>query len=181
MAGTFGNIQTFIGIAHYNADGSADLTFGAGGSIQQAVAGASGTVTDMLLDPDGRIVVTGNEPNSSGPGQGFVFRFVSNGQPDPQFGADGAAVITVADTTFSAGALSCQSDGNYIVGGSMPGKDASADFTVVRILAAGTTVTLDPSTDTGSNNADGFTNTSARSTISWGAAAPTFASTWTGR
>ncbi|HEX4792574.1 MAG TPA: M36 family metallopeptidase [Humisphaera sp.] len=159
LAGTIGNRQTFIGVARYNADGSADMTFGAGGFAQQALAG-NAIVTDMLLDSNGRIVVAGNEQNAAGL-QGFVFCFVSNGRPDPQFGTDGAALVALADTTFTAGALSRQSDGNYIVGGSMPGKDANADFALVRILGSGTTLTLDPSTDTGSNNTDGITNTAA--------------------
>jgi uncharacterized delta-60 repeat protein len=48
-----------FGVARLNPDGSLDPTFGGGGRVTTAFAGAQAGVSAMVLQPDGKIVATG--------------------------------------------------------------------------------------------------------------------------
>jgi uncharacterized delta-60 repeat protein len=56
--------QSF-GVARLNPDGSLDPTFGAGGKVTTAFAGALAGVSAMVLQPDGKIVAAGQAIRNS--------------------------------------------------------------------------------------------------------------------
>jgi uncharacterized delta-60 repeat protein len=54
-----------FGVARLNPDGSLDLTFGAGGKVTTAIAGALAGISAMVLQPDGKIVAAGQALRNS--------------------------------------------------------------------------------------------------------------------
>ena len=74
-------------VVRYNSDGTLDATFGTNGIVTNS--GIDGGM-DLVIQPDGKIVVVGFY--ADGEGTGFhVSRFNSNGSPDTTFGTNGIA------------------------------------------------------------------------------------------
>lgn len=67
-AGTVGD----FGIVRFNADGSADSTFGTNGALTVDFFGAADDANDVIVQPDGKILVTGSARNGSSVGFGLV-------------------------------------------------------------------------------------------------------------
>src|SRR5438067_1555163 len=71
-------------VARYFPDGSPDKTFGTNGEIVEQVANSSSEAHDVLVEPDGRIIVVGQDqigPNDTG----YYERFFADGTEDPSF------------------------------------------------------------------------------------------------
>ncbi len=128
-------------LSRYLPDGTLDTSFGSGGSIALPTT-AKASYETLSVDPQGRIVVVGFEqtawwraPEPAGDGTyfqvgrwgGVVYRFLSNGALDPNFGVEGKATINVpAPAGLSPGspntlpyAVVTASDGSITVGGQM--------------------------------------------------------------
>jgi uncharacterized delta-60 repeat protein len=97
--------------------GQLDPTFGNGGIVttdfgDQSQSGdiASGNAVEM--QPDGKIVVAGEVPNSNGFPVPAVLRYNSNGSLDTGFGSSGFVTINAEDLAFTSVAL--QSDGKIV-------------------------------------------------------------------
>lgn len=106
-------------VVRYLANGAFDPSFGVNGRAMFGFGGASGTISDMLLDPAGRILVTGL--NDTGAGQyGAAARLTSDGVLDASFGVGG--VMTMASTGFAGQgfAIALQADGKSVIAGSGP-------------------------------------------------------------
>jgi uncharacterized delta-60 repeat protein len=103
-------------LARYNQDGSLDRSFGSAGKVTDP---GSGYILGFVLQPDGRIVLSGN----------WLTRYRRNGSLDFSFGDDGRVT-----SRFHAPAVAVQADGKIVAagGGNWPG-----DFTVVRFEANG--------------------------------------------
>ncbi|UXI67908.1 hypothetical protein [Tahibacter amnicola] len=81
-----------IGLVKYRPDGTLDPNFGSGGKVVKDAFLSS--VTDMVLDSQGRIVVVGATPTGTGGNLDFgIVRFLPNGQDDPSFAGDGGTAI----------------------------------------------------------------------------------------
>jgi uncharacterized delta-60 repeat protein len=115
------------------ANGQLDSTFGGGDGI----ASLADAVSDVIIDPSGRIVVTGSHD-----GDLAVFRLTPDGVLDPSFAGDGIATAEFAAYSYSyAYGLALDSQGRIVVGGEAAGEN-EADFAIARFLGDGT---LDPS------------------------------------
>jgi uncharacterized delta-60 repeat protein/prepilin-type N-terminal cleavage/methylation domain-containing protein len=123
-------------IARLNADGSLDTTFGNG------LTGANGTVMDVVLLTDGKVVIGGNFTSINGLTRNRIFRLNDNGTNDTTFasGQSGAAGFVRA--------LALQSDGKILVAG---------DFTTLHGVARG---------GSGRLNSDGLLDSSYTNTVS---------------
>ncbi|HMT09543.1 MAG TPA: FG-GAP-like repeat-containing protein [Pyrinomonadaceae bacterium] len=97
-----------IAIYRLNADGSRDTTFGTNGKAILAVN--QSVPKDVVLQPDGKIVVAGNIAFDFA-----VFRFNADGTADTTFNSTG--YNTIPDT-WEAVAVALQSDGKIVAGGS---------------------------------------------------------------
>jgi uncharacterized delta-60 repeat protein len=134
--GGFADFHTAIAVFRYNANGSADTGFGTNGKAMLAGAPTSDEwATDVALQPDGRIVATGQA--------GWVFvRFTSSGAPDSTFGTAGRLGIALAggspnnNVSQRAVGLLVQPDGKIVGFGTT--QQQTLDFAVVRLLANGT-------------------------------------------
>jgi len=121
-------------LARFNANGSLDTTFGSGGKISFPVGVANDFISDMILQPDGKIILVGSgftKPNSDN----VIVRLNSNGTLDTTFNGSGKLITPLgtgaANDGFSAVAL--QPDGKIVAAGTDGG-----DFAAVRFNANGT-------------------------------------------
>jgi uncharacterized delta-60 repeat protein len=93
--GDFANIYHMV-VARYNADGSIDSTFGTNG-LAMPEPGFSEEINDMVLQPDGKIIVAGaiTDNMSTGAESFMLARFNSNGSLDTGFGTSGVTTTSV--------------------------------------------------------------------------------------
>ncbi len=90
-------------IWRFNPDGTLDTSFGTNGVVvHHNAAGGNGHDTgfSIVLDSQGRILVTGYSENSSGNYDMVIWRFNSDGTLDNSFGTNG---VVVYDNTASPG------------------------------------------------------------------------------
>lgn len=132
-----------IAAVRYNTDGSLDTGFDSDG-VATADTGTSAFSRGLAIQPDGRIVVTGETLVVPDGYDIAVVRFDSNGAPDTTFDSDGVGIF--GHVLYDSGtAVAIQVDGKLVVGGGDP------DFEVLRLGATGS---VDNSFDT-----DGFATT----------------------
>ncbi len=142
-------------VARYNPDGSLDTTFGNGGMVLTAINGGRDAAYDVVVQPDGKLVVVGTagsfvtwDHSASGTGGaptmtdyytdvgGFALvRYNADGSLDTTFG-NGGEVITpfYLDGNFPPGsgdalAVALQPDGSLVVGGTAAGIIPNGDTT----------------------------------------------------
>ena len=126
-------------VARLNADGSLDTTFGNHGIASlPAQPFANGNVHDLALQTDGKIVVGGTGGTSGTSPDFAVVRFNSDGTPDTSFGS-GGAVQTAFRGIDEGDAMSVQSDGKILLGGSSyrPPNGAGYDLAMARYNSDG--------------------------------------------
>ena len=109
-AGGFGGN---FALARYTADGALDTTFGTGGKVTTDMGGVSDRARDMVLQPDGKIVVAGLSQSA----RSGLARYNANGTPDTTFGTDGKVVIAHSPRGEEIYALAIQPDGRILSAG----------------------------------------------------------------
>ncbi|KQT13097.1 hypothetical protein ASG40_19865 [Methylobacterium sp. Leaf399] len=124
-------------VVRYNADGSLDTGFGAGGKVLTPVGTSVDVGYSVTVQADGKIVVAGYG-NGSGAGTDFaVVRYNADGSLDTGFGA-GGKVLTPVGTSGDVGySVTVQADGKIVVVGYGIGSGSGTDFAVVRYNADG--------------------------------------------
>jgi uncharacterized delta-60 repeat protein len=122
-------------VTRYNADGSPDTSFGGDGQVTTTI-GSSAGASDLVLQPDGKIVLAGSAQ------EGFALaRYNPDGSLDPSFGGDG----TVTTPIGAATSLALQPDGKLVAAGvSGSGTGSNRDFALARYNTDGS---LDTSFD----------------------------------
>ncbi len=133
---------TSLFLARFDANGSLDFSFGIGGVVQTAISPAGDSASDVLLQPDGKIVVIGDGSDampgtlySQGPLE--LVRYDADGSLDPSFGSGG--IRSVAGVSVDPGNSNAvlQPDGQILViGRPMPYAGVPAE--VLRFGADGT-------------------------------------------
>ena len=130
-------------LARYNADGSADASFGTGGKVTTDFSSDSDdTGNGLVIQPDGRITVAGI--TSPGSGTSFaVVRYTSAGALDTDFGAGGKKSASFGNPINNAFDIAAQADGKVVVaGGTADFSRGISDFALARFLGAPTTLTV---------------------------------------
>lgn len=123
---------------HY-ATGVPDLTFGTSGVVSTtAGTGADDLSRDVLVEPDGSIVVLAQDgiTDLGAPTLWMIFRYLTDGTPDPAWGTSGIVTTMVNASTSSsnARALVRQSDGKFIAtGDAMVDPSTSLDVEVATV------------------------------------------------
>jgi uncharacterized delta-60 repeat protein len=141
-------ILEFAGQTPARTAGALDNSFGAGGVAIFNIG--NGGIADMVVQPDGKILVAGNgNPNTF-----VIIRFNADGSPDTTFGIGGKVTTEIFaqdNLGSSINALALQSDGKIIAAGRgtrgrfIPkGSPIFTEITVVRYNANGS---LDSSFD----------------------------------
>ena len=120
----------------YNSNGTPDLSFGTDGRSVVPITGAYDESYDLVLQPDGKIVLFGYSQIS---GSGFDFsvaRLNANGSLDTTFDSDGKATITVGTGADYPGKVLLQPDGKIVLVGTTTG-NAGQDGALVRLNSNG--------------------------------------------
>ncbi len=130
--------RNIISIFRFNTNGTLDTSFGTNGVAVSnfTTSGSRGdTANDAILQPDGKIVVTG-----AWQGTAFcVGRFNSNGAVDNSFGTNGNFCATTSPVgTGLMNSIDLQPNGKIVVGGEFATSFTSPfDFIVFRFNANG--------------------------------------------
>jgi uncharacterized delta-60 repeat protein len=128
-------------VARYLANGTLDSSFGNGGKTRINFAAAD-TARDVVIQPDGKILIVGGVSGLAEVGKGDWFhrflendwglvRLTSDGKLDKSFG-NGGKVTTNFSGTDWAEAVALQNDGKIVVVG-----NGGDDFGVARYLSNG--------------------------------------------
>jgi len=139
VSSTDGNFH--FALARYNADGTLDASFDGDGKVTTAFSTFSDNAYAVVIQPDGKLVVAGNQ--SSFP-DFILARYNTDGSLDTSFDGDGKVTTDIAGTNDGATALALQTDGRIIAAGGVL-IAGQADFALVRYNANGS---LDASFDT---------------------------------
>jgi len=116
-----------LALTRYRADGSLDESFSNDGRQETTSLGPG---TDIVLQPDGRLLVSG----SSGRDFGLV-RYRSNGRRDSSFSRDGRVTTSFGEGFSGASALALQADGRILLGGFYNGPQVDDEaFALARYL-----------------------------------------------
>jgi uncharacterized delta-60 repeat protein len=131
------------------AQGSLDASFGTNGKVVTAVSAFNDKSKDLLIQPDGKIIVGGEVSVVLGDTIYMeLIRYNSNGSIDNSFGVNGKVFTSFANVNCGLKALALQSDGKIIAVGYTLDKtiiaNTKTDFAIVRYNANGT---LDTSFD----------------------------------
>jgi uncharacterized delta-60 repeat protein len=124
-------------IARLNNDGSLDLTFDPG------TGGSNGRIDDMVLQPDGKIIIAGTFTTFNGVQHNRISRLNADGSVDMDFDPGAGAV---GSNSAGIRSLSLQTDGKIIIGGSFTTYDGVPRKGLARLNANGS---LDTSFDPG--------------------------------
>ena len=101
----------------YDADGSFDESFGAGGKVALNLPEPSDDVAyvaDVAVQDDGKIVVAGT---ADGFDEFALARYDTDGSPDESFGGDGRVTGQFGSQGGSANAITIQPDGKILLAG----------------------------------------------------------------
>jgi uncharacterized delta-60 repeat protein len=115
-----------------NPQATPDGSFGSAGFFERDFGGSADQAYDVLVQPDGKILVAGDSHNQGvGGGFGAVLRLLPGGTPDNSFGNSAA----VDDLASAAVALALQPDGKIIVAAYEAGSTSAA--AIYRLLPNG--------------------------------------------
>jgi uncharacterized delta-60 repeat protein len=114
-----GSNQDFFTVIRYNANGSVDTSFGSSG-IATADFGPIDFLTDLAIQPDGRILAAGTGNVSSSTPVLAMIRLNTNGTLDNSFDGDGRVASLITDFE-EANSVDLQPDGKIVLGGRIAG------------------------------------------------------------
>ncbi|MBL4733685.1 MAG: cadherin domain-containing protein, partial [Rhizobiaceae bacterium] len=130
-----GRVASDFLVVRYNTDGTVDTSFGGGdGIVTTDFNGGVDFANDIIVQPDGRIIVAGRMNNGSNYDFAVV-RYLSDGSLDTSFSGDGKMNLHI-NGSDSAEAIALQSDGKILIAGNT--SNSSIGFSIVRLNSDGT-------------------------------------------
>jgi uncharacterized delta-60 repeat protein len=115
-------------LARYTRSGSVDQSFGIGGTVTASLPiGLFGTVSDAVLQPDGKIIIAVR--SFAHRGDFALIRYLPTGKIDIGFGTAGT-VMTSASFPVAAVSLALQSHGKILVVGTPQITDGAMGFVI---------------------------------------------------
>lgn len=134
-----GKTLSDFAVARFNADGSLDKTFGNDGKVTTDFLEDYDEALDVVIQPDGKIVVTGaafNETTFSN--EVALARYLPDGSLDKRFARKGKTTFASTDQDNIARKLGLQADGKIIVlGETSDGPEGTSDFLLLRYTTSG--------------------------------------------
>jgi uncharacterized delta-60 repeat protein len=138
------NVTIDVALARYNSDGSLDTSFDEDGKVTTDLGGWRDVGNALALQPDGRILVAGEQWQQEGGTVDFALaRYNSDGSLDPAFDTDGIVITDISSGDYAAG-LALQPDGRILVAG-WSDNGFNFDFALARydVGASAIEVTID--------------------------------------
>ncbi len=128
-------------VVRYKSNGSLDTSFSGDGKLVTNFGGLD-EASGVAIQPDGKIVVSGQKCSSTWVCDLAVARYKANGSLDTTFGSKGKKVVDFGSIdNGSLGGIAIQSDGKIVIGGYMVNSHGDYDFAVYRLKSNGA---LDP-------------------------------------
>lgn len=138
-------------VARLNTDGTLDSAFGTGtsdgtpdGVVSVSFGASNDAANDLVIQPDGKILVVGTTTATDGSTNVAVARLTSTGELDVAFGADSSDGTPngVVGLSFGSGndvgtGIAIQSDGRILISGYTVASDKSVNAIVARMLNDG--------------------------------------------
>ena len=122
--------------ARYNADGTLDNSFGTNGKVTTDFLGGRDSGSSMVLQPDGKILITGYLNRGEGNSDFATLRYNPDGTLDNTFNGDGRLITTIGIGRDYASSITLQFDGKILLAGT--GSNTSDnDFVLVRLDSTG--------------------------------------------
>jgi uncharacterized delta-60 repeat protein len=125
-----------IALVRYNSNGSLDTSFDSDGKVAITVALGVSVANDLVIQPDGKIVVAGSAFVTSNVDFALV-RFNPNGSLDTTFDSDGIVTTPVTDRGDYANSVALQPDGKLLVAGGVEATASYRTFGLVRYMSDG--------------------------------------------
>ncbi|MBC7775290.1 MAG: T9SS type A sorting domain-containing protein [Phycisphaerae bacterium] len=117
--------------------GNVDVSFGTNGLKQVAISnGLWNYCQDMELQPDGKILLTGEAKTASGTNFALI-RLNSDGGLDPTFSGDGKATNNISPTDDGAQAMLLMPDGKIVLGGYALDANGKTEIALTRFNSNG--------------------------------------------
>ncbi|MEQ1825283.1 MAG: SdrD B-like domain-containing protein [Pirellula sp.] len=135
-----GTSSSNFGIVRFNTHGTPDTTF-SGDGLQTVDLGSGDSANDVVVQPDGRIVLVGTTNNR---GDWAVVRLNADGTLDTNFSGDGKDILVLSVNAEEATSVAIQQDGKIVVAGDVFVSGEGTNFAFVRYQSNGA---LDPSFD----------------------------------
>lgn len=149
-----------IALARYNATGTLDTSFSGDGRVVTNITPGYDYAEDVVLEPDGDIVIVGGAGGSGG--RFALARYNPQGTLDNSFSGDGTVVTNIKSGSDNAVAVGLLTDGRIVAAGwSGPATSNDYTFAVARYSAVGV---LD---DTFSNDGVAITNFTGGNDYAW--------------
>jgi uncharacterized delta-60 repeat protein len=128
----YGGGNVAYGLARYLPDGNLDTSFSGDGKVigPDWIWGS-----EIVLQSDGKIVITGGNRNSS-PTSVSVVRFNPDGELDTSFGVGGMVTTWIGDEDAYGTSIAYQEDGKIFVAGASH-NDSDIDFALLRYNSDG--------------------------------------------
>src|SRR5262249_41451569 len=125
-------------MVRYNADGSIDSSFGAGGEVTTDFFHNSDEISSVVLLSDGSILTAGFAASNSTSRDFAIALYNRDGSLNTTFGIGGKATVDFFGKTDEARSVAVQPDGRIVVAGSAFNGTTLADFGLARFNADGT-------------------------------------------
>lgn len=112
-------LQNDFAVARYNATGTLDNSFGAGGTVRTDISGGFDGATGVAIQTDGKIVLVGTDglAESEDTPDFAVVRYNTNGSLDETFDTDGKLITDFSGGDDGASSVVIQADGKIVVAG----------------------------------------------------------------
>ncbi len=117
QSGSSPNTKIIVGEFHRN--GTPNKAFNGTGHVTLDPATNLDRANDLVVQPDGTIVVAGRSVNPANTSQAYwvVGRVLANGKPDPSFGSGGTVLSNISAGYAEAEGVAVQSGGRIVLAG----------------------------------------------------------------
>ncbi|MCA0447042.1 MAG: T9SS type A sorting domain-containing protein [Bacteroidetes bacterium] len=126
------NQKSDFHLVRLNTNGTIDTTFGEKGFVIKNYGNVYNFFSDLTIQPDGKILMTGFLDMLVSPAEMLVARFNADGSTDESYGTGGSVQIKPAQTGLYPTSFAFQADGKPLVAGYALINE-KYDFAVVRL------------------------------------------------
>ena len=119
------------------SDGNIDIDFGDDGYTVETIGPFFDDARDMVLQPDGKILVTGYAAQAASDADFGLARFTRDGVLDNTFSSDGKVITIIGsgESEDEAHAIALQPDGKIVIVGEAENSSGNLDFALARYLS----------------------------------------------
>ena len=124
-------------LARYTSTGALDGSFGSGGKVRTPVGTCIDAITDVTVQPDGKILAVGTAFNPATGSLDFAMaRYASTGALDGTFGSGGTVITAMSNARDHPTGIALQPDGKIVVAG-WAGRSRHRDWALARYTPTG--------------------------------------------